>query len=153
MTALDVGARIIASNGTTVVRDFHDHAGGVDVLSPITYPRFDPRRARTEWMHAEGDVAYGVVTRGTGVLVLNILVEAETWAGVETTWEAIEADLFAEPDYFVEVELEGVTRRYRTDIPSFGEATDVTPQDVKGTALAYQLRFIVQPNPTTTIEA
>lgn len=146
----DIGARIIASDGTTVVREFHDHAAGIDLQRPITLPRFAGRRARTEWMHSEGDVAYGPITKGTGILVLNVLVTAATWAAAEATWDAIEADLWAEPDYFIEVEIEGVTRRYITDVPTF-EASDVSSIELANKRMTYQLRFICQPGPVTTI--
>lgn len=147
----DIGARIVSSFGTTV-RELHDHDGGIHLQVPIGQPRFGPLRSRSRWRHAKGDIPFGFITRDTGLLTLPVLITGDSWAQVEARAEALEADLWAEPDYFVETEIEGVTRRYITDVPSY-EGSDITPMDLANWRMEFPLRFIVQPDPTTTVEA
>lgn len=146
----DIDARLIESDGETVLRSFHDHDNGVHIQRPLGQPRFGPVRSRSTWRSAQGDVPYGIPRRDTGILPVNLLITGDTWPQVEARLEAIEADLWAENDYFIETELEGVIRRYITDVPSYDTA-DVSPADMRNCRLTLQMRFIVQPLPVTTI--
>ena len=147
---LDTQVRLVASDGTTVVREFHDHAAGLHVMSPLVLPMFGAIRSRSTWRSAQGDVPYGKPRRGTGVLPVNLLLEGSSWPQFRARLAALEADLWAEDDYFVEVEIEGVVDRYVTDVPSY-DTPELTPSDIARGELEFQLRFVVQPLPVTTI--
>lgn len=148
---LEIAARIVASDGTTVVRELQDPAAGVELLAPLGRPRFQPSRARTKWMRSKGDVPYGPVTPDVGVLPVTLLITGASWAAVETLWGAIEADLWAETDYYIETVVEGVTRRYWTDVPSYEDDGIVQPDNVARFEMETRLRFTVQPDPATSI--
>lgn len=152
MSDFSIGARLIASDGTTVVRDFHDHAAGVDILGPLVLPRFPARRTRiSEWRGSHGDFPIGRPSKGPGEFVLSLLLTpGPAWPSVEVLYSAIEADLWAEDDFFLELDLEGVAYRYRTEVP-VADDTLVTALELSEASMECSFTFICQPNPTVTV--
>lgn len=150
MSDFAIGARLIASDGVTPVRNFHDHAAGVDLLGPILLPRFPARRGRIEWLGSHGDFGIGTPTRAPGQFVLPLLLTGATWGAIEALYAAIDADLWAEDEFYLELTLEGVTYLYRTEVPIADDLT-VGAQELGESSGEARFTFICQPNPTVNI--
>ena len=143
----DVAVRVIASNGTTVLVDFNDHAKGLSVVS-TQEPEESVRAITTSAPRVNGAFRVAEADEG-GILQVVVLVEGSTWAQCSSRWQAARTAYRSESYYFVETETEGVTTRWRAYRP------DVAPGPVLSTSLAqkrqtYVLRFQTQPNPTVT---
>ena len=143
----DVHARIIESDGTTVALDFNDHTAGL-VLVSHQEPEENVRHIRTSAARVDGSFSVAQAS-DDGFLTLIVRVSGSTWAECMSRWEAARAAYRAESHFYIEVEAEGVTTRWRTERP------DVAPAGSDASALAnkrqtYSLRFRVQPHPTVT---
>lgn len=145
----NVSARIIGSDGTTVRGDLNDHTLGLDLLWPIGYPQENQRREHAAWARVVGSVPYGPPVDDADELTLTVLVEGASWAEVNSRWATVRGWLRAEWDFSIEVEEEGVTRRWYTERPdiTLADSSYALPR------LVYSLRFVVQPNPSVTITA
>lgn len=142
-----VAVRIVAADGTTVRANLNDPAAGLSVLT-VQEPEDNQRDIRVTAARVDGSFRVAAAD-ADGVLVVLLDVDGTTWAQVETRWQAIRAAYRAEPMFFLETEVEGVTKRWRTERP------DVAPGVSDSSSLVlkrqgYALRFRVQPNPTIT---
>lgn len=145
--------RLIDIDGTTELIDFHDEAAGLLIGDEIVLPPPNKRRGRLKSARASGSYRVGPRVPDDGVLIVPVSVFGATWAAYETNYEAMFAVLDALDEFYVEVVLSGVTRRWYSD-----DAVDVYPSPVNGDArilnsLDYELRFLVQPSPAVTIGA
>ena len=143
----DVAVRIVAADGTTVRANLNDPPNGLSVMS-VQEPEETARTLRTSAPRVDG--SYRVAeAEEDGFLVVIVDVDGSTWAQCSTRWEAVRAAYRAEWDFYVETEIEGVTKRWRTERP------DVAPTGSDSSSLVlkrqtYSLRFRVQPNPTVS---
>ena len=144
----DVAVRIVAADGVTVRSNLNDVANGLSILS-VQEPEDAVRTIRVTAPRVDGSfpVAYA---DDSGFLVVIIDVEGTTWAQVETRFQAVRTAYRTEFYFFVETEVEGVTKRWRTERP------DVVPSITESVSLVsksqtYSIRFPVQPNPDVTI--
>ena len=144
----DVAVRIIAANGSTVRTDLNNPPNGLSVLS-VQEPEDAVRSIRMTSPRVDGSFRVAEAD-GDGFLVVVLDVDGSTWGQVETRWQSVRAAYRAESDFYIETEIEGVTKRWRTERP------DVTPAGTESASLVmkrqtYTLRFLVQPNPAVTI--
>jgi hypothetical protein len=143
----DVAVRIVGSDGTTVRADLNDPNNGLSVVS-VQEPEETVRSIRTTAPRVDG--SYRVAeAEDDGFLVVVVDVDGTTWAQCETRWQAVRTAYRTEWDFYVETEIEGVTKRWRTERP------DVAPVGIESASLvskiqSYSLRFRVQPNPTVS---
>lgn len=150
MTTCDfaVAVRIVAANGTTVRANLNDVNAGLSVLT-AQEPDETVREIRTTAPRVDG--SYRVAEADDdGFLVVVVDVDGDSWGQVETRWQAIRAAYRAEPSFYVETEIEGVTKRWRTERP------DVSFAGLESASLVmkrqtYSLRFRVQPNPSVAV--
>lgn len=144
----DLAVRVIAADGTTERIDFNDHDAGLAVINHQE-PEENVRDIRASAARVDG--SYRVAEADDdGFLNLFVRVSGSTWGECTARWETARAAYRAESFYFLEIEEEGVTKRWRTERP------DVVPSGIDSMALAnkrqtYQLRFRVQPNPTVSV--
>lgn len=152
MTTCDfeVSVRIIAADGTTEVFDFNDRVGGFTVET-VQIPDEESEKTRVTADLVDGE--YTVRERdAAGDLVLLVRVEGSSWAEVTSRWQAARAAYRAEPRFYLEVEIEGVTTLYRTERPDNVQGGSLESVNLVRRRQTYQLRFRVQPNPTVTID-
>lgn len=142
--------RIVAADGTTVRGDLHDHPNGLHLMAPVVLPQGDIRWVTYTSPRSHGDFTSGPPLDEPGELIATVQVEGDTWAQVETRWEEVRGWVRAEWDFFVEYEVEGVTRRWRARRPNITVPAE-SAVDYRNKRLTYQLRFTCQPNPTVTV--
>ena len=136
--SFDTDLRIIASDGTTTVHSFG--TGVNSVLEPgdaTRKQRVAATRVDGDYVTAEADDA--------GDLVAVVTFEGSTWAAVEAAYQTARTAWRAESVYYLEVEREGVTKRYVCDRPD--SVTPDTP-DLLNKRQRYSIRWHVQPSPT-----
>ena len=143
----DVAVRIVAADGSTIRADLNDPPNGLSVMS-VQEPEETVRDIRTTAPRVDG--SYRVAeAEDDGFLVVIVDVDGTTWAQCNTRWQSVRTAYRAEWDFYVETEIEGVTKRWRTERP------DVAPTGLDSSSLVvkrqtYSLRFRVQPNPTVS---
>lgn len=143
---LDVAVRIIASDGVTEVIDFNDHTVGLSVVSRQEFgDETDKSRVNADGVDGDYDVDE---TDAAGDYIVFVRVEGSTWPECTTRWLAARTAYRAEAHYFLEVEVEGVTTRYRTGRP---DSVQPGEPDLKNRRQTYAIRWHVQPNPTITV--
>lgn len=142
----DIGVRIVAADGVTVLFDFNDHTLGMSVVSRQELSD-DVSVTRVEADHVDGD--YDVEEHdAAGDYVALVRVQGDTWPQVTTRWLAARAAYRTTGYYFLEVEVEGVITRFRTRRP---DSVQPGEPDLLNRRQTYQIRWHVQPNPTITI--
>lgn len=142
----DVNVRIVAADGTTEVFDFNDRDGGFAV-ELIQGPDFEMVKVREVADDVDGD--YTVSQRdAAGDITVVVRVEGSTWGQTTTRWEAARTAYRSESRYYLEIEIEGVTTRYRTEQP---ESVQPGPANLVLRRQTYAIRWHVQPNPTVTV--
>lgn len=146
-TVCVTAARVISSDGATERVDFEDRSIGLTVLNPVGLPRHGPVSDRYESPRAIGGFRRGIPRKREGLLVLNVWQEGSDYTEAVTRWAAVEEALDEEWDYFIELEVDGVRTRWRTEQPEIEQA-DLTTDKLMLNRLTFQLRFICQPNPT-----
>lgn len=145
----DVAARILDLDTETEVLDFNDHTLNLHVQDWLP-PEETWRKRRTDPDNVDGAFPY---TRKltANALILSVHVHDDTtWDAAEANWEVARAAYGAAEFFWLETQVQGVTRRYLAESP------DVTPEGITAQTIAsrwltYVLRFPVQPNPTVTI--
>lgn len=140
-----VHVRVIASDEVTVLVDFNDRANGL-VTESVDGPDQNVRAVTTTAPRVDGEFRVAEADDG-GSLQVVVRVEGSTWAECVTRWQAARTAYRSESYYFVEVEEDGVTTRWRSYRP------DVTPgpADLVLMRQRYALRFQVQPNPSVIV--
>ena len=144
----DVAVRIVAADGTTVRTNLNNPPSGLSVMS-VQEPEDAVRDTRVSAPRVDGSFRVAEAD-GDGFLVVVVDVDGATWAQVETRWQAIRTAYRAESYFFIETDIEGVAKRWRTERP------DVIPAGSESSSLVlkrqtYTLRFRVQPNPSVTV--
>lgn len=140
--------------GTLVeVFDLHDPDNGYDILDEIVLPAPNQRQSRLTSARAHGSYGTGARLNDDGLLVISVGVFGSSWGQCTTRVLAMIDALRSLDRFYVETELSGVITRWYSDAP-----VDVNPEPVDIFARAnnmqrYELRFLVQPNPTVTIGA
>lgn len=142
-----IAVRVIDSSGTTLV-DLNDHTRGLYVMRPIVPPSFSIRDIRVDSTRVDGSFRVAEAL-GDGYLPLRLTIRGATWAEVEQRWDSVYAVLMAESNFFVETEIEGVVRRYRTERPD-SEPGDVETVALLNKRMEMRVIFRVQPNPTVS---
>lgn len=142
-----VAARIVASDGVTVLADLNDTVNGLSVIT-IQEPDESVRDIRTDSPFVDGTFRVASAD-DDGFLVVVVDVDGTTWGQCATRWQAVRAAYRAEVSFYVETAIEGVTTTWLTERP------DVSPAGLEATSLVlkrqtYSMRFRVQPNPTVT---
>jgi hypothetical protein len=143
----DVAVRIIAADGTTVLANLNDPPNGLSVIT-VQEPEETVRAIRTTAPRVDGSYR-AAEAEDDGFLVVVVEVDGTSWSQTETRWQAVRTAYRTEWDFYIETEIEGVTKLWRTERP------DVAPAGLESASLVlkmqtYSLRFRVQPNPTVT---
>jgi hypothetical protein len=144
-----VALRVIASNGTDEVYDFNDRASGV-TTETIQEPSPATKKIRTDSPLVDGDVTVAWAM-AAGDLVAVVRFEGATWGACQAEYQSAEAALFAEGTYYLETVIEGVTKRWRAEVPD-----EIAPGPLESVNLyrkrqTYSIRWHVQPNPSVTV--
>jgi hypothetical protein len=142
----DIAVRIIASDGVTEVFDFNDHTAGMVVVSRQEFGD-EANKSRVEADGVDGDYLVDE-TDAAGDYIVYVRVEGSTWPECTTRWLAARAAYRAEANYYLEVEVQGVTTRYRTGRP---DSVQPGASDLINNRQTYMIRWHVQPNPTISI--
>jgi hypothetical protein len=105
------------------------------------------RQNRRKYARVGGSFPSGARLPDDGVLTVPVLILGDSWPQVTTRLldmlEAIDLD-----EFYIETELSGVRTRWYCDAPvEFDEVTS----DRKNNRQTYELRFLVQPNPSVTL--
>lgn len=143
--------RLLEVGTLAVIVELHDPANGLLIADEVVTPQPNKRQARVKSARAHGSYGIGVRLREDGTLVVPITIEGATWGQQQARQKALYDELDALDVFYVETTLSGVTTRWYSDAP-----VDILPEPIDATArmhneLAYELRFLVQPNPTVTI--
>lgn len=143
--------RLLEAGTLAVLADLHDAAGGILIGAEITRPLPNKLQGRIKGARAGGSYRVGARRSDDGTYVLPITISGSTWAEQQTRERALYEALDALDVFYVEEVLSGVTYRWWSDAP-----VDVFPDPITAAArinneLDYELRFLVQPNPTVTI--
>lgn len=144
----DVAVRIVAADGTTVSANLNDPTNGLSVVS-VQEPEDSVRDIRVTAPRVDGSFRVAEAD-DDGSLVVVVDVDGTSWGQVETRWQAVRTAYRAESSFFVETEIEGVTKRWRTERPDVSFA-GIESASLVSKIQTYSLRFRVQPNPTVTI--
>lgn len=142
-----VHVRIVGVDGSTVRADLNAPDAGLSVAS-VQEPEETVRDLRVTAPRVDGSFSVASVD-DDGFLVVIVDVDGVSWAQVEQRWQAIRSAYRAEPAFFVETEIEGVVKRYRTERPSVSIA-GVESSSLVLKRQTYSIRFRVQPNPTVS---
>lgn len=150
MTTCDfaVAVRIVAADGTTVRANLNDPPNGLSVLT-AQEPEETVRDIRVTAPRVDGSFRVAEAD-ADGSLVIVVDVDGSSWGQVETRWQAVRAACRAERSFFVETEIEGVTKRWRTERPDVSFA-GLESASLVAKRQTYSMRFRVQPNPTVTV--
>jgi hypothetical protein len=143
-----VSLRIIASDGSTLVKEFNAPDAGLSVET-VQEPGDTTRKVYASSPLVDGDAVVAEVD-DAGDLVAVVTVEGATWAEVTSRWQACRTAYRAESTYYLETEVEGVTTRYRTERPDVA-AAGVEAANLMGKRQTYSIRWHVQPNPSVTV--
>ena len=146
----DIAVRIIGSDGTTVRADLNDHAAGLEVAQPIALPDENVRDAvRVSAARVDGDfrVAWAM---DAATLPIRVTVTGSSWAQVESRWQVVRTAYKAEDDFYLELEMQGVTYRWRTERPNV-QPEEIGTAELGGNFTTYLTAWRVQPNPSVTI--
>ncbi len=148
MTDYAVSLRIVASDGSTLVKELNDPDNGLAVET-IQDPEENTRKVYATAPLVDGDALVAEAADAAD-LVAVVRVEGATWAEVATRWQACRTAYRAEATYYLETEIEGVTTRYRTERPDVASAgTGI--ENLMGRGQTFSIRWHVQPNPTVTV--
>ena len=144
----DVSVRILSSAGVELI-DLNDRAIGLKVES-VQELEESYREVRSTAPRVPGSSLHASVL-DDGYLVVFVHVKGTSWAQCTARWEAVRAAYRAEPQFLLETEVEGVTKRWQAERPNVADAgIDSSRLVVK--SQTYQLRFRVQPDPTVSID-
>ena len=143
--------RLLEYGTLTVVAELHDPVNGVLVGAEIEPPQPNKRQARIKSARSGGSYGVGSRLPDDGTIVVPITIEGASWAEQQSRQKALYDALDGLDRFYVEVVLSGVTTRWFSDAP-----VDVFPDPIDAAArmnneLGYELRFLVQPNPSVTI--
>ena len=140
-----VSARIIESDGVTARLDLNNPDAGLSVVS-VQEPDDTVRDIRVTAPRVDGSFRVAEAD-DDGFLVVIVDVDGATWQQVNQRWQAVRTAYRAESSFFIETDIEGVRKLWRTERP------DVSPAGTESASLSsktqtYSIRFRVQPNPT-----
>lgn len=143
-------ARILSSDGTTVLHELEDEANGFIVLDEIGEPEWDEEtgRVRSPYMHGSAPSRLATIIDGT--LPVRVAVSGSTWPVMMGRFEALRTAWKAEPSFYFEHVAQGVTTRYRAERETFA-AAPITPAAMAANEREVVLVFRVQPNPVVTV--
>lgn len=144
-----VSVRVVSKTDDSVTADLGDHDNGLWITSHQE-PEVTDREDRSTSPRVPGSSLNSSVEDDGFFLALGF-VDGDTWAQCQSRWEALKSGCRAERRFWLELEIEGVTKRWDAERP------EVTPGAVDASAIfngrqTYQLRFRVQPNPTVSID-
>lgn len=143
--------RLLEVGTLDVLVDLHDPDNGFDITDEIVLPNPNQRQGRLKSARAHGSYGVGARLDDDGLLVIRVGVFGSSWGQCTTRVLAMVAGLRSADRFYVETELDGVTTRWFCDAP-----VDVNPEPIEIVDRAanmqrYELRFLVQPNPTVVI--
>jgi hypothetical protein len=135
----------------TVIASLHDPDQGSRVRDEIIVPTRTKRQRRRKYARVGGSFGVGATVPDDGTVIVPMRFFGPEWTDANTA-AAILDDIVDLDEFYLEVELSGVTTRWYCDAP-----VDILPEPIGKTSrvmrwLDQDLRFLVQPNPTVTIE-
>ena len=133
------------------VFDLHDPDNGYDILDEIAMPAPNMRQARLKSARANGSYGVGARLADDGSLIIQVGIFGSSWGQCTTRAIALIDALRSVDTYYVETELSGVITRWFSDAPADVNPEPITITDRAANMQRYELRFLVQPNPTVTI--
>jgi hypothetical protein len=145
MSDFAIQVRLKTLAGSTLY-DLHDEANGLEVLAPIGMSSEQWRRAVETGRYVDGSDETSAVL-DSSELVVRLLVSGATWPQAEARFMAARAAWIDEPNFLVDVIVEGVTTSWRANRPDWG-SSDLDVEDVMNRQRIYTLTFPVQPSPT-----
>lgn len=145
-----VEARLVSFDGSTVLHELEDEANGFVLLDNIPDPEWDRTTGRATAFYMHGSAPTGPPRVVDGQIALRQEIIAATWPEVMTKRTALYDAWNAEPVFYLDFVVEGVTTRYRVEARSWVPDA-LTARAVTEGRTAVTLVFIVQPFPEVTI--
>lgn len=151
MTCLvSIAARVVSIDTTTVLADLEDEANGLTLLGNLPDPEWDKVTGRATAFYMHGSAPTGLPRIVDGRVPLRVEVKGSTWAQAMTRRGALWTAVNAEPVFYLELVVEGVTTRYVAELASW-IPDEVGAADIKAGRTGVTLVFLVQPFPEVTI--
>ena len=145
--------RLAQVGSLTTILDLHDPESGLDIAAEVVEPNPTVRQGRLKVARAIGSFPVGARLPDDGTLIVLVNVFGATYAAQATNYQAMFAALTANDEFIVETVLSGVTTRWFCDAPVDILGQPITSETRVLNSREYELRFLVQPNPTVTIGA
>jgi hypothetical protein len=142
---------LLAPDTLAAYVELQDDVNGLSLVDALDIPNEEPRQGRRKSSRVRGSYSLGPAIDDDGSYVARLVVEGGSWSECKSRFVSVRTSLRSRSEFYLQEELDGVRTRWYSDAPVSILPAPVTTADRMGFRQEYELRFLVQPNPSVTI--